>query len=49
MAGRFTRFLRLERPHERGEQQTPVANAERFAPEERRAPASGIELTSVWE
>ncbi len=43
MAGRFTRFLRLERPHQRGEQQTPVANAERFAPEERRAPGSGIE------
>jgi hypothetical protein len=43
MAGRFTRFLRLERPHQRGEQQTPVANADRFAPEEPRAPASGIE------
>ncbi len=43
MAGRFTRFLRLERPHQRGEQQTPVANAERFAPEEPRAPGSGIE------
>ena len=43
MAGRFTRFLRLERPHQPGEQQTPVANPARFAPEERRAPASGIE------
>ncbi len=43
MAGRFTRFLRLERPHQPGEQQTPVANAERFAHEERPAPGSGIE------
>ena len=43
MAGRFTRFLRLERPHQPGEQHTPVANPARFAPEERRAPASGIE------
>jgi hypothetical protein len=43
MAGRFTRFLRLERPHQPGEQHTPVANPARFAPEERRAPSSGIE------
>jgi hypothetical protein len=43
MAGRFTRFLRLERPHQPGEQRTPVAHAERFAPEEPRAPGSGIE------
>ena len=43
MAGRFTRFLRLERPHQRGEQQTPVANPARFAAEEPRAPGSGIE------
>jgi hypothetical protein len=43
MAGRFTRFLRLERPHQPGEQRTPVAHAERFAPEEPRAPRSGIE------
>ena len=32
MAGRFTRFLRLERPHQPGEQHTPVANPARFAP-----------------
>jgi len=44
MAGRFTRFLKLERPHQRGEQQTPVANASRFAPEEPRAPGSGIAI-----
>jgi hypothetical protein len=43
MAGRFTRFLRLERPHQPGEQRTPVAHAERFNPEERRTPLSGIE------
>ena len=43
MAGRFTRFLRLERPHQPGEQRTPVAHAERFNPEEPRAPGSGIE------
>jgi len=42
MAGRFTRFLKLERPHQRGEQQTKVANADRFAPEEPRTPGSGI-------
>ena len=44
MAGKFTRFLRLERPHQPGEQRTPVANAERFSPEEARAPGSGIEI-----
>jgi len=44
MAGRFTRFMRLERPHQPGEQHTPVANAERFAPEEPRPPGSGIEI-----
>jgi hypothetical protein len=44
MAGRFTRFLKLERPHQSGEQHTPVAHAERFAPEEPRAPTSGIEI-----
>jgi hypothetical protein len=43
MAGRFTRFLRLERPHQPGEQHTPVANPERFNHEESRAPVSGIE------
>jgi len=43
MAGRFTRFLKLERPHQPGEQQTAVANPARFSPEERRAPSSGIE------
>jgi hypothetical protein len=43
VAGRFTRFLRLERPHKPGEQRSPVAHAERFAPEEARAPLSGIE------
>ncbi len=43
MAGRFTRFLRLERPHQPGEQQSPVANPGRFAPEEPRSPGSGIE------
>ena len=42
MADRFSRFLKLERPHQRGEQQTPVANAERFAHEEGRAPGSGL-------
>jgi hypothetical protein len=44
MAGRFTRFMRLERPHRPGEQHTPVANADRFTPEEPRAPGSGIEI-----
>ena len=44
MAGRFTRFMRIERPHQPGEQHTPVANAERFAPEEPRTPGSGIEI-----
>ena len=44
MAGRFTRFLKLERPHQRGEQQSPVANVDRFAPEDRRAPGSGIAI-----
>jgi hypothetical protein len=43
MAGRFTRFLRLERPHQPGEQHTPVANPDRFNHEESRAPVSGIE------
>jgi hypothetical protein len=43
LAGRFTRFLRLERPHRPGEQHTPVATAGRFAPEEDRPPGSGIE------
>jgi len=43
MAGRFTRFLKLERPHRPGEQQTPVASPGRFAPEEERPPGSGIE------
>lgn len=43
MAGRFTRFLKLERPHQRGGQQTPVTSPGRFAPEEPRAPGSGIE------
>ncbi|HKB77585.1 MAG TPA: hypothetical protein VKC58_13385 [Myxococcales bacterium] len=43
MARRLTRFLRLERPHQPGEQHTAVANPARFAPEERRAPGSGIE------
>ncbi len=43
MAGRLTRFLRLERPHQPGEQHSPVADARRFAPEETRAPLSGIE------
>ncbi|HWE23701.1 MAG TPA: hypothetical protein VG496_07145 [Myxococcales bacterium] len=44
MAGRFTRFLRLERPHQPGEQHTPVAHPERFVPEEPRAPVSGLEV-----
>jgi hypothetical protein len=44
MADRFTRFLRLERPHQPGDQHTPVANAERFTPEEPRPPGSGIEI-----
>ena len=43
MAGRFTRFLRLERPHRPGEQHTPVASPGRFAPEEDRPPGSGID------
>jgi hypothetical protein len=44
MAGRFARFMRLERPHQPGEQHTPVANAERFAPEKSWPPGSGIEI-----
>ncbi|HMC36079.1 MAG TPA: hypothetical protein VKH65_16800 [Myxococcales bacterium] len=44
MADRFSRFLKLERPHQRGEQQTPVVNADRFAPEEQRTPGSGIAI-----
>jgi hypothetical protein len=42
MAGRFTRFLKLERPHQPGDQQSPVANADRFAPEGPREPGSGL-------
>jgi hypothetical protein len=44
MAGRLTRFLKLEGPHRRAEEQSPVANVDRFAPEAPRAPGSGIAI-----
>jgi len=43
MAGKFSRFLGIEKPHAPGEQQSPVVHPTRFAPEEPRAPGSGME------
>src|SRR5438105_669904 len=43
MAGRFIRFLGIERPHAPADQQSPVVHPTRFAPEEPRPPGSGIE------